>query len=81
MDDKTEPFVSRELYFSAVLYSLQIKLLDVKKEDSTCWFYFENKQRCEEIRRKFIAKELQIDAKSYEESIRSLKDIVFERRA
>lgn len=69
---------TKELYFASVLYALDIKMTDFIRDGRVCWFEFEKKAECEEVYKKFIAKDLQINAKKYEESIRTLKDLIFE---
>ncbi len=40
---------TKDLYLAAYIYSQQVELAKVGREARTCWFYFRNKLRCEEL--------------------------------
>lgn len=71
-------YKTKELYFASVLYALDIKMVNFVREGRICWFGFENKDHCEQVYMKFISKDLHVNAKKYEEAIRTLKDLIFE---
>lgn len=69
---------TRDLYFASVLYALDTKLINLTRDGRICWFEFEDKEHCLEVYRRFISKDLLVNAKAYEEAVRTLKDLIFE---
>ncbi len=69
---------TKELYFASILYALDIKMVEFTRDGRTCWFDFADKNKCGEVYKKFISKDLIVNAKKYEEAIRTLKDLIFE---
>lgn len=69
---------TKELYFASILYALDVKMVEFTREGRVCWFDFADKEKCEDVYKKFISKDLMVNAKRYEEAIRTLKDLIFE---
>lgn len=70
-------FSTKDLYLAAALYSKGVKFLGVDRDGRLCWFIFEDKVLCEEIQQKYFSKTLEVNAKEYSDSLRTLKDLVF----
>ncbi len=70
-------FATRDLYLSAVFYSIGIKLIKVDRQGRLCFFIFEDKDKCNNCQQQYFAKELQVTAKDLIDAIRTLKDLVF----
>ncbi len=74
-------YQTRDIYETAFLYASRLKLIDVQRTDSICWFVFSDQNKAEELSRKFWSREAKIDAKTYSEAIRTLKDMLYSRRS
>ena len=73
-------YQTKDLYEAALLESYDLRLLNLVKESNYYWFIFENKTKAEELSSRFWRKEINVNAKLYAESIRSLKDRIFARK-
>lgn len=78
MIEKT--FKTKDLYFASVLYAEQVHLLGAKTEGAVCWFEFETPILCYEKYNDYISRNLMVNAKSFEEAIRTLKGIIFQQK-
>lgn len=75
---KEHMFITKDLNVAAFLYASNAKLASAKKDKThTTFFSFVDKDACEELVRKYWAKEGQIDAKNFADALRSLKDMLF----
>jgi len=72
-------YLTKDLYEAALLYSLDKKFLGLKQDNGFYWFQFENKSDCEQVADGFWCKRINVNAKTYAEAIRSLKDRIFSR--
>ena len=72
-------YITKDLYEAAALYSSNQKFLGLRKEGSFYWFIFEDRESCQQISDGFWAKKVKVDAKSYAEAVRTLKDRIFAR--
>ena len=79
IDNPTKEQFTKDLGEAAALVAKEVKLSRLEKDSSFCWFVFERKN-CEEISSKYWSGELQLDAKKYNESLRSLKDRLFAQK-
>ena len=70
-------FVTKDLYLSALLYAKGLKLQKVERQGRVCWFVFEDKNQSDQLRQKFINKEIDVNAKEYTDALQTLKDLVF----
>lgn len=77
MEDAT--YQSRDLYESAFLY-LDCVLSGIKREGSTVWFIFEEREKCSQLSQEYWSKEAVVKAKNYADAIRSLKDLIFAKK-
>ena len=75
-------YETRDLYEASAIRSLNHSVIDVKKEDGVCYFVFDNKQDCEDIVNDYRNRKLTVNAKSFTESIKTMKNFIYsgERR-
>lgn len=78
-DPSSKEYFTKDLGEAAAIVAMGVKLDRLEKDSSFCWFVFDRKS-CEEISAKYWSGELQLDAKKYNESLRSLKDRLFAQR-
>ncbi|MCX7661472.1 MAG: DUF5659 domain-containing protein [Candidatus Omnitrophica bacterium] len=78
--NKNNLFLTKDLYEASFLFANRLKLLDLKKEGKFYWFVFENKEQAEELSKKYWQREAPVDAFSYAEAIRFLKDRLYARK-
>ena len=84
--DKTEMKIENDIYLTrdlpeaAALYSLRQKLLRLEKEAEHFIFVFQDKEFCQKLANAFLNRELTVDAKTYAESLRTLKDKIFQQK-
>lgn len=74
---KEDTLRTKDLYEASAIYSIHGKFIGLEKDGKQFWFVFENKNICEEIRNNYWQKQLSVDAKTYADAIRSLKDRIF----
>jgi len=68
---------TKDLYLAAYIYSQQVELAKVDREVRTCWFYFRNELRCEELQALYWSNKGNAIPKVYADAARSLKDLIF----
>ena len=76
---KQDVYNTKDLYEASLLYSLGKKFVGLKQENSFYWFQFEDRDSCERIANSYWGKEISVNAKTYAEAIRTLKDRLFAR--
>ena len=72
-------YLTKDLYEASLLYSLGKRFLGLKQENNFYWFQFEDKASCEQIADGFWSRKINVNAKTYAEAIRTLKDRIFAR--
>ena len=77
---KNNVYLTKDLYEGAFLYANRSKFLGLEKENNYYWFIFEDKKQAEALSNQYWQKEGQVNAKSYAEAIRSLKDRLYARK-
>lgn len=70
---------TRDLAEAAFLYTCHKKLIGHNEDNGKVWFVFENKADCEKLAQSFWGKEATVNAKELCDSLRTLKDIIFNR--
>lgn len=75
MKNTNSAYKSRDLYFSAYLFSKGNKLTAVKLDKSSVfyWFVFPDKEKCEKGEQEFLKNRAIVKAKDYSEAIKYLK--------
>lgn len=72
-----EYYLSRDLYFSALLYAKRVPLEKTKRDGKTYWFYFEDKKKCEQIYQDYFGRKVLVNARDYVDAVNALRDIIF----
>lgn len=76
-DAEIDKFFVKDIYIASLLYSCQLKLIKIEKESNFLWFIFENKIKAGELTDRYWRKDIQVDARTFVDSIRILKDMIF----
>lgn len=74
---QTVGYKTKDLAESAALITKGQKLISMERESKICWFIFENKKECEKLSSDFFFGELQVNARSFYETIVRLKHRIF----
>jgi len=80
MTDDVDVYITKDLPLASALLSLRQRLLHLKNEGSHFIFIFQNNRTCEKLANAFLNRELTVDAKTYAESLRTLKDKIFQQK-
>lgn len=71
---------TKDLGEAAALFCKSAKLLRLEQEEGFSWFIFRSKDICQRISNNYWFGELLINAKSYQDALRTLKDRLFAQR-
>ena len=74
-----ELYRTKDLPEAAFLYASGQKLIKADFIDSKCWFFFSNKEGCEQLVTSFWMKKAGVDALTYSEALSTLKNILYSR--
>jgi len=80
MKMKKDVYSTKDLAEATLLYVKQLKLLSLERQDNHFQFIFQDKEKAEKLSAKFWQKDVKIDAKTYSEGMRYLKDRLFAGR-
>lgn len=72
-------YLTKDLGEAAALYAKGVSLIKLQKDSGFCWFVFEG-IKAQSISNKYWSGKLSVDAKKYNESLRSLKDRLFAQK-
>jgi len=67
----------KDLYLAAFLYSEGVSIVKLDRSGTVCWFNFGDKTRCEQLASNYWADTASVRVKSYTDSLRTLKDLIF----
>ncbi|KKP86750.1 MAG: hypothetical protein UR89_C0015G0013 [Candidatus Roizmanbacteria bacterium GW2011_GWA2_35_8] len=73
----TTEYSTKDLGEASTLIVKNIRLIRIDREGRICWFVFENKKECEKLSADFFFGELQVNARSFYETITRLKHRIF----
>ncbi len=78
----TRRYITQDLHEASVLYTSRKKLIELRglSNDENFWFIFEDAKDCQRIINLFWQRELVMNIRDFCDSMRSLKDLVFNRR-
>jgi hypothetical protein len=79
MEQNNKEYLTKDLGEAAALVAEGVKLHRLEKDSSFCWFVFE-KNNSEETSNKYWSGNLLVDAKKYNDSLRTLKDRLFAQK-
>ena len=73
---------TRDLYEAAVIHAFKLPILKVERDEGICHFVFANRELCEKLAMDFRNRELTVNAKGFIESLKTMKDFIYngERR-
>ena len=74
-----ENYSTRDLAEAAFLYASGSKLIETERDNGKCWFVFSDKLVCQKLADSFWRKEAMINAREFYNSMRTLKDLIFNR--
>ena len=77
MNKKSDEYSSRDLPESALLYAKGLNLLRLERKDRHFLFVFKNQSKAKELSSKYWEKNAQVDAKTFSDSLKYLKDRIF----
>lgn len=73
-------YQTRDLHEAAVLLTMKRPLVDIKREGgNTCWFVFDNKDRCQQISQQYFFDTLLVNARDLVEAQQILKNRIFSK--
>ncbi len=72
-------YKTRDLAESAALLISDCKLINIHKVGKTCWFYFNDIEKCKLISNQYFFGELMVNAKVFHEIITRLKNRIFSK--
>lgn len=75
-----DAYITKDLGEAAALVCSSAKLLRLQKESKFFWFIFANKPFCEQLANDYWSGDLKINARQYNEALRSLKDRLFAQK-
>lgn len=75
--DSSGGYATRDLYEATALHAVGKAVKEVKKTGDTCYFYFEDVLECTRLVMAYRNKELTVDAKTMVESIKTMKDFIY----
>lgn len=75
-----EIYKTKDLYEAALIYAKGQKLLNLEGESEFYWFVFEDKKTCEKLANKYWQGSAIVNAKTFADAIRTLKDRIFAQK-
>ena len=77
---KRRMYRTKDLYEASFLYAHLQKLLGLEKDGRYYWFIFADKYTCEKLSNAYWSGDININAKTYSDAIRTLKDRLFAQK-
>ena len=80
--EDTRHYITQDLSEATLLYSSQKKLIGLKEDDNSrnFWFIFSDKDACQRLVTSFWQREATINARDFCDAMRTLKDLIFNKR-
>jgi len=72
-------YKTKDLGEAAALLSNSVRLLRLEKDGNIFWFVFDEKTKSERLSDKYWSGDLMVNAKGYDNALRTLKDRLFAR--
>lgn len=70
-------YKTRDLYEASALHAAGLPVRGVVREGETCYFTFEGVPECEKLSMAYRNREMQVDAKTLIESLKTMKDFIY----
>lgn len=71
---------TKDLYEAASIHAHGLAIINVENEGDICYFTFDNKDACEKIVLAFRNRTLCLNAKTFVESIKTMKDFIYQHK-
>ena len=68
----------KDLYLAGYLYASGLSYKGTRREGKTCWFNFDDWNRCQQLQQEYIAGIGTVNAKGYSDALRTLKGVIFD---
>lgn len=72
-----DTFRTKDLPIAAFLYASGKRLFESQNDNGKVWFVFNDKATCENLVNSYWRKDASVNAKEYADSLRTLKDLIF----
>ena len=76
----SQSYSTKDLYMASLLYAKRIPLLKLDWVGSSCFFVFDDEDRCQQIMNQYRQHQLKVEAELFISAIRTLKDMIFSQR-
>ena len=76
-ENQSDLYRTRSLAEAGALKVKGQNLIRVEREGVICWFLFENKKECEQLSSQFYFGSLQVNAREYQDALKTLKTVIF----
>ena len=73
-------YYTKDLSEAGAILCQGTKLLRLEQEQNFYWFVFQDKNLCQQFSNAYWTNELRVSAKTYADSLKSLKERLFSRR-
>lgn len=77
LNENTTLYATKDLAEAAALMTRGIKVVDIERESSVCWFIFDDLELSKSLSQEFFFGELQVNARKYHESLSLLKKRIY----
>ncbi len=72
-----EQYKTKDLAEASALLSLDNPLTQIERQGNTCWFIFEDKEKCDALSNQYFFGKLMVNARDFYESMSRLKNRIF----
>jgi len=72
-----ENYLTKDLYISSMLYAKGREFIGLNKSGRSYWFIFRDNTTCEKLVSEYWQGKVTVDALSFVEAIRTLKNFIF----
>ena len=70
-------FRTKDQFIASTLYAMGEKLDSLERVDRECFFLFENKNKCEQVLKKYFSDELKISPRLLFSSFKDIKTYIY----
>lgn len=70
-------YKTKDQYLSSTLYAMKLRLDSTEWLNGTCFFVFEDEDKCLNVVKKYYAGELRVDPRFLWEAFKTIKSIIF----
>lgn len=70
-------YKTKDQFIASILYAFNQKLINTIYENKVCYFFFDNKEFCEEIINKYFKRDLEINVMDFIDAYKTIKTIIY----